>query len=56
MTARQAYGRLGEGDGMSYPVFHERLQKLEFARLVDLFAVRKKERAQVILVREGWRR
>lgn len=38
---------------MSYPVFHERLQKLELARLVDLFAVRRKGRARVVLVLEG---
>jgi len=38
---------------MSYTVFHERLRKLEFLRLLDLTVRQEKGRMRVIEVREG---
>jgi len=38
---------------MSYTVFHERLRKLEFLRLLDLTVRQEKGRRREIFVREG---
>ena len=56
MIAKKVYERLGEREHMSYTVFHERLRKLEFLRLLDLTVRQEKGRMRVIEVREGGRR
>lgn len=53
VIAKKVYERLGEREHMSYTVFHERLRKLEFLRLLDLTVRQEKGRMRVIEVREG---
>ncbi|MGE4375098.1 MAG: hypothetical protein AB7D01_05255 [Methanoculleus sp.] len=52
VIAKKVYERLGEREHMSYTVFHERLRKLEFLRLLDLTVRQEKGRTRVIEVRE----
>ena len=53
VIAKKVYERFGERKHMSYTVFHERLRKLEFLRLLDLTVRQEKGRMRVIEVREG---
>ena len=53
VIAKKVYERLGEREHMSYTVFHERLRKLEFLRLLDLTVRQEKGRRREIFVREG---
>ena len=48
VIAKKVYERLGEREHMSYTVFHERLRKLEFLRLLDLTVRQEKGRTRVI--------
>jgi len=51
--SRKVYERLCERERIIYSTFHERLQKLEYLRLLDLTVRQEKGRRREIFVREG---